>query len=284
MRIKIDPDAGFCFGVVNAVRMVEDYLKEHDYLYCLGDLVHNPSEVERLSKLGLRTINREEFSKLHNETVLIRAHGEPEDTYKTAWDNDIALLEGTCPIVVRLQNMVKRQENGDQVIIFGKKNHPESIGLASRVKGHVQVVQTIQELEIDSSRPVKVFSQTTMDAERYHDFCSQITGIMKAAANEQNLFIQRSVCARVSNRALQLRKFVANYDLIIFVSGKQSSNGRYLFSIAKSTNPNSYFVSEPSEINANWFEQAASVGISGATSTPIWLMENVKKEILELTA
>ena len=285
MRLEIDQNAGFCFGVTNAIKLAEDYLKEHSNLYCLGDIVHNEAEVERLKKLGLRIISYEQFRKLEKETVLIRAHGEPLETYKIAWDNQIYLLEGTCPIVVRLQKMICKNASGDddQIVLFGKKNHPEAIGLASQVDGQLQVVEDFNDLQIDYSKPVQVYSQTTMDGELYGQFCDKIRAKSIKQGSEADLFFQNSVCGQVASRSRRLRDFAKKHDIIIFVSGKNSSNGNYLYNISRKQNDRTYFVRNPEEIEAIWLDDVDSVGISGATSTPEWLMKDVAEEILKYT-
>ena len=284
MKIEIDKEAGFCFGVVNAIRIAERYLQENSYLYCLGDIVHNQAEVKRLTDMGLRTIDHQSFRNLENETVLIRAHGEPLETYKIAEQNNIHLIEGTCPIVTRLQDMIREEghENQPQVVIFGKKNHPEAIGLASQVSSDVQVVQRNEELELNYCKPIYVYAQTTMDNEQYEKF---YTGLKEQAEKQcfnPQVKIQNSVCGKVANRAKQLREFVARHDVNIFVSGAHSSNGNYLYQVAQKVNANTYFVSDVEQIEKIWFKNAETVGISGATSTPIWLMEKAKLQILEI--
>ncbi|MCF8219178.1 MAG: 4-hydroxy-3-methylbut-2-enyl diphosphate reductase [Bacteroidales bacterium] len=284
MKIEIDKDAGFCFGVSHAIKMAEEYLKDHSYLYCLGDIVHNKSEVKRLSDLGLRIIDYSIFRQLKDETVLIRAHGEPVETYKIASQNNIDLIEGTCPIVTRLQKMIREEasENQPQVVIFGKKNHPEAIGLASRVSSNVQITQNTEELELDYCKPVYVYSQTTMDKELYEVFYLHIQERAEHECSNPHVRVQDSVCGKVANRAKQIRDFVGHHDVVIFVSGANSSNGNYLFQVARKVNPNTYFVSDVDQLNSDWLKQAESVGISGATSTPVWLMEKVKARISQM--
>lgn len=281
MNVVVDKHAGFCFGVVNAIELAEHYLEEHEYLYCLGEIVHNQEEVKRLSGLGLKVIDRESFRKLKNETVLIRAHGEPQETYRTAWDNELSLLEGTCPIVVRLQKMIRQtaQEQQPQIVIFGKPNHPEAIGLASQANGKAQVGSSVEELQLDYCQPIRIYSQTTMDAELYEEFCSYIQEQARLQCEKPDVQVQRSVCGKVANRAKQVREFAAVVDVLIFVSGKNSSNGNYLFQVAKKVNKKSHFISSVEELEESWFKDAETLGISGATSTPSWLMEDVEKKI-----
>ena len=278
MKIEIDKDAGFCFGVRNAIQIAENYLQANSYLYCLGDIVHNNEEVKRLTTMGLKIIDYSFFRKLKDETVLIRAHGEPIETYHIAAQNNIHLIEGTCPIVTRLQEMIREEakENQPQVVIFGKKNHPEAIGLASRVSSNVQIAQSTKELKLNYCQPVFVYSQTTMDKELYEKFYTYIKKQSEKECSSPDVRVQNSVCGKVANRAKQIREFVAQYDVILFVSGENSSNGNYLFQVAQKVNPNTYFVSDAEQLDSSWLKNAESVGISGATSTPMWLMEKVK--------
>lgn len=281
MKIEIDKDAGFCFGVRNAIQIAENYLQENSYLYCLGDIVHNAEEVKRLTAIGLKIIDYSSFLKLKDETVLIRAHGEPIETYNIAAQNNISLIEGTCPIVTRLQEMIRDEadKNQPQVVIFGKRNHPEAIGLASRVSSNVQIAQSTKELKLDYCKPVFVYSQTTMDKELYENFYTFIKKQSEKECWNPDVRIQKSVCGKVANRAKQIRQFVAQHDVILFVSGENSSNGNYLFQVAQKVNPNTYFVSDADQLDLTWLQNAESVGISGATSTPLWLMEKVKARI-----
>mgnify|MGYP006284798905 FL=1 len=281
MRLEIDQNAGFCFGVMNAIQLAEKYLENHSYLYCLGAIVHNEAEVNRLKKSRLRIIDHEKFKNLKNETVLIRAHGEPVETYQVAKENTLHLIEGTCPIVLRLQQMIraKTSEDGVQVVIFGKPDHPEAIGLASQIGGNVQIAQASHKLTLDFSKPIYVYSQTTMDAERYADFCRQLQQKSEQLHQESQIVCHNSVCGKVANRSKKIREFAQKHDIIIFVSGKDSSNGNYLYSVAKKQNPKTYFISKPDDLDMGWLENADSVGISGATSTPQWLMEKIADKI-----
>ncbi len=281
MNIEIDNNSGFCFGVVYAVKKAEEYLKHKKNLFCLGDIVHNDMEVLRLQKQGLKIIDYKTFEKLKDKEVLIRAHGEPPKTYEIAKKNNIKLVDASCPIVLRLQMNIRRtyeqmkKKNG-QIVIFGKKGHAEVIGLAGHTNNEAIIVSSIDDLNsIDFNRPIAIFSQTTKSSSEYHKIIEEI----KKRKKTQDFFYQDSVCKQVSNRDKEIRKFCENKDIIIFISGKKSSNGKMLFEICKSINPNTKFVSDISELNPLWFKNINSVGISGATSTPAWLMNKAKKTI-----
>jgi len=292
MKITIDNNSGFCFGVVYAVERAEQELKNSDSLYCLGDIVHNSKEVERLSKLGLKSITHEEFKQLKNTKVLIRAHGEPPETYRIAAENNIRLIDASCPVVLRLQKTIKHgndntePENG-QSVIYGKKKHAEVIGLLGQTKGKGMVISNFDDLDkIDYTRPVHLYSQTTMSLEGYAKISDEIQKRMKAAGNESKIQFSQNdtICRQVSGRDKHLRKFAAENNVIIFVSGKKSSNGKALYGVCKAENDRSYFISEPDSLKPEMFKNADTVGICGATSTPLWLMKQVKEEIESITA
>jgi 4-hydroxy-3-methylbut-2-en-1-yl diphosphate reductase len=292
MKITIDNNSGFCFGVVYAVERAEQELKNSDSLYCLGDIVHNSKEVERLSKLGLKSITHEEFKQLKNTKVLIRAHGEPPETYRIAAENNIRLIDASCPVVLRLQKTIKHgndnaeSENG-QSVIYGKKKHAEVIGLLGQTKGKGMVISNFDDLDkIDYTRPVHLYSQTTMSLEGYAKISGEMQKRMKAAGNENKIQFSQNdtICRQVSGRDKHLRKFAAENDVIIFVSGKKSSNGKALYGVCKAENDRSYFISDPDSLKSEMFKKADTVGICGATSTPLWLMEQVKEEIESITA
>ncbi len=292
MEITIDKESGFCFGVINAISVAERELKKHGKLYCLGDIVHNNKEVERLEKSGLITIRHEDLPQLHNTRVLIRAHGEPPQTYKTALENNIEIIDASCPVVLRLQNKVKRGaaealENDGQIVIFGKKGHAEVNGLTGQTLDNAIVVESdFSGLEkIDFSKPVYLYSQTTQNKETYAKLIETIKEKISAHACDSgcNLRTFQTICGLVSNRGPRLAQFAANHHVIIFVSGKKSSNGKYLFNVCKQHNPNSYFISDSSEIDKAWFANSQKTGICGATSTPMWLMDEVAEAIGEMT-
>jgi 4-hydroxy-3-methylbut-2-enyl diphosphate reductase len=278
MIVEIDKKSGFCFGVINAIREAENELGTAKELYSLGDIVHNGKEVQRLEKMGLKSISKEEYFTLKDCKVLIRAHGEPPETYEYAKKNNIELLDATCPVVLTLQEKVKRSyeskiDHQGQVVIFGKKGHAEIDGLNGQTNNNAIVIEGIADIDkIDTNRPVSLYSQTT---KRIEDF-NGIAGLIKEKMNpEMPIEIKDTICRQVSNRVPNLKNFAKNYDMVLFVAGKKSSNGQYLFSICKEENPKSQIISEIDEIDKEWFSEVNSVGISGATSTPNWLMEEV---------
>jgi 4-hydroxy-3-methylbut-2-en-1-yl diphosphate reductase len=284
MKITIDSESGFCFGVVFAIQMAEAELDESGSLYCLGDIVHNNMEVERLTRKGLKIINHDQLKELRDCKVLIRAHGEPPETYQTAINNNIELIDASCPVVLKLQNRVRTSfediiERNGQIVIYGEPNHAEVNGLMGQTGGKAILISSDQDLhKIDFSKPVYLFSQTTKSTKGFN----YIRKVIEEKVTENKGFLEAedfvyndTICRQVSNREPQLRKFAAQYDVIIFVSGKKSSNGKALYGVCKETNPNTHFISEISEIQADWFTEAQSVGICGATSTPMWLMEDV---------
>jgi 4-hydroxy-3-methylbut-2-enyl diphosphate reductase len=284
MKVEIDPNSGFCFGVVYAIKKAEEELQNHGQLYCLGDIVHNNLEVERLKSQGLITIDHEEFKQLKDCSVLIRAHGEPPETYEIAKKNNIALLDATCPVVLRLQHRIKlgseemRPIQG-QIVIYGKEGHAEVNGLVGQTKGKAIVIGTINEIEkIDFTKPVTIFSQTTRNNEGYIEVINEIKRRMEQSGD----IVFKShdtICRQVSSRRVELRKFSKEHDVIIFVSGKKSSNGKVLFNVCLKENARTYFVSELTELDKSWFKSDENVGICGATSTPRWLMEKIAEEI-----
>ena len=288
MKVTIDHNSGYCFGVEYAVQMAEDEMKGNGQLYCLGDIVHNDMEVRRLQDKGLRVINKDEFKKLSNCKVLIRAHGEPPETYRIALENNIELVDASCPVVLKLQNRVKyaydqMEALNGQVVIYGKSGHAEVIGLTGQTGKNAIIIASEEDLKkIDFKKPIIFFSQTTKSTEGFY----KIKGIIEKRIREENEDPDRllfethdSICRQVSNREPNMRKFSTENDVIIFVSGKKSSNGRALFSICKQTNPRSYFVENEKEINEDWFKSEDTVGICGATSTPMWLMEKMAEQI-----
>jgi len=280
LSVSIDHKSGFCFGVVYAIQMAEDILDEEGVLYCLGDIVHNDEEVKRLTAKGLVTISHEDLVNLKGKKVLIRAHGEPPETYKMALENDIELIDASCPVVLKLQNRVKQayDEDGQDapVYIYGKHGHAEVKALMGQTGDDSVVFQDISELDLDAMpRRITLFSQTTKDTRKLYE----IRDTMEAKGISVDF--NDTICRQVSNRDLELREYVKHFDKIIFVSGTKSSNGKVLFGVCKEFNPNSYFISSPEEIQDEWFGENDTVGICGATSTPLWLMEQVKARIEE---
>jgi len=280
IQTAIDPGAGFCFGVTRVVEKAEEIIRWHGQLYCLGEIVHNRKEIERLEGLGLKTITNDEYLRLSNCRVLIRAHGEPPETYAHAAAHNIELVDGTCPIVLRLQSRIKSDFNvnrdaGTQIVIFGKIDHAEVRGLAGQTAYKTIIVESETDLvKVDFSKPVHLYAQTTMSPENYNRLKAQIMSKALEAGLEPAAFkCTNSICGQVSGRVPKLKQFCRNHDLILFVSYKQSSNGKLLFAECKSVNEKAYFVSETADINPGWFQDAGTVGITGATSTPRWLLE-----------
>jgi|WetSurSiteA1Bulk_404760.scaffolds.fasta_scaffold00144_6 4-hydroxy-3-methylbut-2-en-1-yl diphosphate reductase len=286
MNIEIDPHAGFCFGVTRVVNKAEEIIREQGQLYCLGEIVHNQKEIERLEKIGLKTITYEEYLTLSNCRVLIRAHGEPPETYMHAKKNNIDLIDGTCPIVLRLQSKIKNDyfqnhEQGIQFVIFGKKDHAEVRGLAGQTDYQTIIVESEDDLrKIDFSRPVHLYAQTTMGTDKYkHLQDVLLQRAMAAGTGNHSLKCTNSICNQVAGRIPKLKEFCTRHDLVLFVSYRQSSNGKLLFAQCKSVNDKTYFVSETVDIQHEWFENTVNIGITGATSTPRWLLEEFAAKI-----
>ena len=285
MIVEVDKRSGFCFGVQNAVEIAEKYLLRGEKVFSLGPIVHNDKEMERLISLGLVTIDHGQFSKMKNCNVLIRAHGEPPGTYLTAAENKIRIIEATCPIVRKLQSKIRedwinlKKKNG-QVVIYGKKGHAEVISLLGQTENEGILITEPADIDkIDTTRPVTLFSQTTMDIAEYDHIKDLIFNKMKKDGvmdPVKDMVVKNTLCGQVSNRVSHLKTFAVKYDTIIFVSGKESSNGRMLFSVCKGVNRNSHFVSSPEEIETTWFNGKKSAGICGATSTPKWLIEKIR--------
>ena len=285
MKVTIDDKSGFCAGVVRAISEAERALQSGGTVYCLGDIVHNRVEVQRLESLGLKTIAHKDLESLSGCRVLIRAHGEPPSTYTLAAERGVEVIDATCPVVAALRQRVKRayakmQECNGTVVILGKRGHAEVVGLTGQVAEDAIVVEGVQDLElVDFSRPIYFLSQTTQSVALFENLCNE----MKARLAEQSMLtVDDTICRRVSSRESHLRSFARSSDVIIFVCGRKSSNGKVLFEICREENPRSYNVEEASEIDPQWFDGATSVGVCGATSTPSWLMNNVAKEIEKL--
>ena len=283
LRIEIDEHSGFCFGVTTAIKKAEEELQKGEKLYCLGDIVHNSIECDRLEKLGLITINHDEFEKLHNAKVLLRAHGEPPATYETARRNNLEIIDATCPVVLKLQQRIKKkwQETTaaeSQIIIYGKAGHAEVLGLVGQTHGTATVIEKSSQIEgIAKDKDTYIYSQTTKSLEGYR----QIVREIKAHVNEERVCeSSNTVCGQVANRLDGIGEFAKSHELIFFVCGKKSSNGRILFDECKKVNPNSYQIEGPEDIDLALTKGVASIGICGATSTPKWLMENCKQAII----
>ncbi len=276
LNVEIDKESGFCFGVVYAIDMAEEILAEKGYLYCLGDIVHNDEEVERLKKKGLIIISHEDLKKLRREKVLIRAHGEAPDTYRIAMENEIELIDASCPVVLKLQNRIKNSyDQKDKILIYGKHGHAEVVGLQGQTNGEAIVFQDIAELNgVELPSSITLYSQTTKSTDKFYAIKDElIRRGYEVKAND-------TICRQVSNRDEELRKFVTDFDKVVFVSGKKSSNGKILFEVCKENNPETYFISSPDELKSEMFDKGARIGICGATSTPMWLMEKVKDVLL----
>ncbi len=271
----IDQNSGFCFGVVYAIEIAEEILNSDGHLYCLGDIVHNDEEVKRLEAKGLKIISHEELQSLHNEKVMIRAHGEPPSTYELAINNNLILIDASCPVVLKLQNRIKNSfDREEKIYIYGKHGHAEVVGLLGQTNDNAVVFQDFDELDLDNlPQKITLYSQTTKSTDNFYAIKDKlIDSGFEVTAND-------TICRQVSNRDKELRNFARRYDKIVFVSGTKSSNGKVLYNICKENNAYSYFVSNKRELKHEWFSAKDSVGICGATSTPMWLMEEVKAEL-----
>ena len=291
LKITVDPKSGFCFGVVYAIEMAENILKEDNKLYCLGDIVHNNREVDRLNNLGLEIIDHKRLSELNDCKVLIRAHGEPPSTYEIALKNNIELLDASCPVVLKLQHQIKEgyetiKKIDGQVIIYGKEGHAEVTGLVGQTNGEAIIVTTKEDIsKIDFEKPIYIYSQTTKSPRAFQDIVDEIKKELISLGKDVDLkfVVHDTLCRQVSGREPQLKAFASENDVIVFVSGTKSSNGKMLFLSCKEQNKRSYFVSDTKEIDENWFKNSNSVGICGATSTPRWLMDEVADHIKQIS-
>ncbi|MBQ9362604.1 MAG: 4-hydroxy-3-methylbut-2-enyl diphosphate reductase [Bacteroidaceae bacterium] len=287
MNIEIDTGSGFCFGVTTAIRKAEEELAESDPLYCLGDIVHNGRECERLKRMGLITVEHSNLGSLHDIKMLLRAHGEPPQTYAKAQEQGIKLIDATCPVVLNLQKRIKTDYDSDpehqrQIVIYGKTGHAEVVGLVGQTEGHAIVIQSLEDAKkLDFSHDIHLYSQTTKSLEGFRSIVSYIENHIQEPARFQYF---DTICRQVANRIPNIRKFAARHDLILFVCGKKSSNGKVLFGECLAVNPNSYLIDDPREINAEWFRGVQSVGICGATSTPKWLMEDCRDVIQKVNS
>ena len=287
MKITIDKDSGFCFGVVHAIDVAERELEEHESLYCLGDIVHNQEEIKRLEQRGLKIIEHKDLDSLAGKKVLFRAHGEHPSTYIRAFSNGINVIDATCPVVLRLQSKIRKsfaemeQKNG-QVVIFGKEMHPEVNGLLGQTLNRGIVVSSMDDLsQIDFTRPVRFFVQTTKSLDQFKEISDEIRRRMELASSGHvlDLVVADTICRQMSNRVPALQKFAQKHEVVVFVSGKKSSNGNFLYKKCSEQNLNTYFISASDELNPQWFKNVETVGICGATSTPMWLMEEVLGKI-----
>lgn len=284
IKIEIDDTSGFCFGVTTAIRKAEEELKKGTPLYCLGDIVHNGKECERLKALGLITINHEEFKQLHDVKVLLRAHGEPPATYEKARRNNIEIIDATCPVVLQLQKRIKQEyaqteKKDKQIVIYGKNGHAEVLGLVGQTNGEAIVIENLQEAaRLDFSQDIRLYSQTTKSLDEFWQIVEYIRTHLSLDATFE---YYDTICRQVANRMPNIRKFATSHDLIFFVSGKKSSNGKILFNECCKVNPNSHLIDAASEIDFNLLKGIETIGICGATSTPKWLMEDCKQAITD---
>lgn len=282
IKVEIDEGSGFCFGVVTAINKAEEELTKGVTLYCLGDIVHNSREVERLKEMGLITINHEEFKQLHNAKVLLRAHGEPPETYVIARENNIEIIDATCPVVLRLQKRIKqehlKEDNKEkQIVIYGKNGHAEVLGLVGQTTGRAIIIEKLEEAKLlDFSKSIRLYSQTTKSLDEFWEIVDYIKEHISPDATFE---YYDTICRQVANRMPNLRNFAASHDLVFFVSGKKSSNGKMLFSECLKVNTNSHLIDSEKEIDDSLFQNVHSIGICGATSTPKWLMEKISTYI-----
>lgn len=286
IKVEIDEGSGFCFGVVTAINKAEEELAKGETLYCLGDIVHNSREMERLKTMGLITINREEFKQLRNAKVLLRAHGEPPETYMIARENNIEIIDATCPVVLRLQKRIKQEFLQDaandekQIVIYGKNGHAEVLGLVGQTDGKAIVIEKAEEVKkLDLNKSVRLFSQTTKSLDEFQEI---VAYIKQNISPEATFEYYDTICRQVANRMPKLREFAATHDLIFFVSGKKSSNGKMLFEECLKVNANSHLIDNEKEIDPSLLQNVQSIGVCGATSTPKWLMEKIYSHIQSL--
>ena len=284
-KVEIDEGSGFCFGVTTAIKKAEEELAKGETLYCLGDIVHNGQECERLKKMGLITINHEVFSQLKDVKVLLRAHGEPPTTYQTAKANNITIIDATCPVVLQLQKRIKKEydttppNENKQIVIYGKKGHAEVLGLVGQTQGTAIVIESFEELDkVDLKRDVYLYSQTTKSLEGFREI---VTYIKEHISTNASFKYYDTICRQVANRMPNIQEFASNHDLVFFVCGHKSSNGKFLFQECKKVNPNTYQIDNAKEIDTSLLQGVQSIGICGATSTPKWLMEDCKRIITE---
>jgi 4-hydroxy-3-methylbut-2-en-1-yl diphosphate reductase len=287
MKVTVDRNSGFCWGVVRTIDIAEEQMQEHGELYSLGPVIHNPVEIERLRQRGLTPVTHDDLDRLRGKRVLIRAHGEPPATYAKAKELGIALIDATCPVVTKVQERIRKFfDNGYQIVIFGKKDHAEVVGLVGQTNGEAVVIKSVDEIShVDLKRKTVLFSQTTMDKPTFHEIArvmrEKIADVVVGTFEESaiDFHAKDTICGQVAGRDKKLREFAAANDVMVFVAGRNSSNGKVLYDICREANPRSFFVEEEHELQRSWFDGASTVGISGATSTPQWLMERVQHAI-----
>ena len=280
LQIEIDSDSGFCFGVTTAIKKAEEELARGEKLYCLGDIVHNSMECDRLRSLGLITIDHEQMRQLHDVKVLLRAHGEPPATYELARQNNIEIIDATCPVVLQLQKRIKKQYGANsQIVIFGKKGHAEVLGLVGQTEGNAIVIESFDEvMKLDFHHDIFLYSQTTKSLDEFHRIIDYIQAHIAPDATFKSF---DTICRSVANRMPNISQFAKRHDLILFVCGRKSSNGKVLFNECLRVNPNSHLIEGPDEISPQWLKGIQTIGICGATSTPKWLMEQCRDAIIE---
>ena len=282
LQIEIDNGSGFCFGVTTAIKKAEEELAGGNALYCLGDIVHNGMEVERLHECGLATINHDQMASLHDVKVLLRAHGEPPETYALAERNNIHIIDATCPVVLQLQRRIKRQYDANpqaQIVIFGKNGHAEVLGLVGQTRGHAVVVEKLDDVHhLDFTRDIYLYSQTTKSLDEFHRIIEYIQAHIAPTATFRSF---DTICRQVANRMPNIGAFASRHDLILFVCGRKSSNGKVLFNECRRVNNNSHLIEKPEEIDLSWIQGVHTIGICGATSTPKWLMEQCRDYIMQ---
>lgn len=284
MTVEIDNDSGFCFGVLSAIGKAEEELRKGSELYCLGDIVHNGMECSRLQDLGLRTINHDQFNTLKGAKVLLRAHGEPPSTYNIARNNGITLIDATCPVVLKLQQRIHKQyqeldPSTQEIVIFGQKGHAEVLGLVGQTDGNATIIESADEIDrIDFNKDIFLYSQTTKSASSYNQLIEKIA---ERVPSDRRFVYNNTVCGQVSHRRENISEFASRHDVILFVSGRKSSNGKVLFNECLNVNPRSYMIEGKEDIDFSKLDGAESIGICGATSTPKWLMEECKEYILD---
>jgi 4-hydroxy-3-methylbut-2-en-1-yl diphosphate reductase len=290
MKVTVDRNAGFCWGVVRTIDIAEETMEESAELYSLGPIIHNPMEIARLRGMGLETVAHEDLERLRGKRVLIRAHGEPPSTYALARKHGITLVDATCPVVTKVQERIRKfYDNGYQVVIFGKKDHAEVIGLVGHTNNEAVVVRSVEEASrVDPARKTVLFAQTTMDKATFYEIAAVLrarigefeVGTFEEAAID--FHAKDTICGQVSGRDKKLREYAAANDVMVFVAGRNSSNGRVLYDVCREANPRTHLIEQESELQREWFSGAATVGISGATSTPHWLMDRVQRAIEEM--
>lgn len=281
-NVEIDSGSGFCHGVVTAINKAEEELQKGGTLYCLGDIVHNNREVERLKEMGLITINHEQFNLLHDAKVLLRAHGEPPETYETALRNNIQIIDATCPVVLSIQRRIKKEYDKEdmrdkQMVIYGKNGHAEVLGLVGQTQGEAIVIEHLEEAkQLDFNKSIRLYSQTTKSLDEFRKIVEYIKEHISPDATFE---YYDTICRQVANRIPNIRRFAASHELVFFVGGMKSSNGKILFHECQLVNPNSHFIDQASAIDDKLLEGVSSIGICGATSTPKWLMEEISDAI-----